>query len=253
MLNLNAAGNGGHKLEAKSSANIDPGSRSPLLKALREDRLQTEASYRAATAGGAKYTSVDLAERGCTNPAEHPLVEDPARLNVEAPRTVSLFCITSGNRPAGSFTAEIRCKSTSYWDMQDKNDLGRIICHPLNLILVRVLLQDDVRHVAKPSSASEKGIDSLLTLGFSKDQAERALRITQGNIERAANWLLQWDLKHLENFAETQQLESSFLNCPCTANSIGELNVSRNNCWDTVLQWYGLETRSVQSIRCVNT
>lgn len=38
---------------------------------------------------------------------------------------------------------------------------------------------------------NEKGIVSLLSLGFTKDQAERALRITHGNIERAANWLLQ--------------------------------------------------------------
>ena len=30
----------------------------------------------------------------------------------------------------------------------------------------------------------------LTSMGFSHDQAVRALKVTQGNIERAANWLL---------------------------------------------------------------
>ena len=36
----------------------------------------------------------------------------------------------------------------------------------------------------------EEGINTLLGLGFNRDQAVRALRSTQGNLERAANWLL---------------------------------------------------------------
>ena len=30
----------------------------------------------------------------------------------------------------------------------------------------------------------------LTNMGFGNDQAVRALKVTQGNIERAANWLL---------------------------------------------------------------
>ena len=41
------------------------------------------------------------------------------------------------------------------------------------------------------SSIEQDGVMTLLSLGFTKDQVERALKITQGNVERAANWLLQ--------------------------------------------------------------
>ena len=37
---------------------------------------------------------------------------------------------------------------------------------------------------------NEMDVESLLALGFSQDQAVRALKVTQGNVERAANWIL---------------------------------------------------------------
>lgn len=41
-----------------------------------------------------------------------------------------------------------------------------------------------------PYAPSADSIQFLTNMGFSQDQAIRALKVTQGNIERAANWLL---------------------------------------------------------------
>lgn len=62
-----------------------------------------------------------------------------------------------------------------------------------NLKLLYHALQEDSlqKQEKRTSSIEQDGTSALLTLGFTKDQAERALKITQGNVERAANWLLQ--------------------------------------------------------------
>lgn len=52
-------------------------------------------------------------------------------------------------------------------------------------------VQEGQKHGKRVEMAADDGVTALLSLGFPKDQAERALKITQGNVERAANWLLQ--------------------------------------------------------------
>jgi uncharacterized UBP type Zn finger protein len=52
-------------------------------------------------------------------------------------------------------------------------------------------LQDTSMRQKKTLGNPDEGVEALLSLGFTRDQAVRALKNTQGNVDRAANWLLQ--------------------------------------------------------------
>lgn len=51
-------------------------------------------------------------------------------------------------------------------------------------------LAPPVRRFKGPYMPDTESIAFLTNMGFANDQAVRALKVTQGNIERAANWLL---------------------------------------------------------------
>ena len=48
-----------------------------------------------------------------------------------------------------------------------------------------------VHNKANLHSTSKQSLQAVTSLGFSEEQALRALKNSQGNVERAVNWLLQ--------------------------------------------------------------